>query len=169
MTRRWGDETVGSDARGGRTVELCLRSDPEFGVEGRKQAAIDALEALVRSGAIDDFEVSVWPAELRPTGPLEGTEFHRSVLARVREFEHWLSQHDAPPRFTFDRRAVRSSVVDEAYDVVVLPCLCLAVYDDGELVDVSPRRADASVHTVEDCLHDLADVDGRVPFEEPVG
>lgn len=169
MTRRWGRDASGSDAAAGRIVELCLRGRPEFGVEARKEAAIEALETLADRGVIDSFEVTVWPDEIRPTGPLASTEYHRSVMARVREFEHWLRQHGASIEDTFERRTVSSSIVDEEYGVIVLPCMCLALYEDGDLAAVYPRREGDRALTLADCFRRLeSDADDeRLVFGEP--
>lgn len=147
---------MSSNTRTERTVGLFLRPDPELGVEGRKEAVVDELAALERAGVIDGTEVQVWGSSVRPTGPLEGSEYHDRVLDRIGAFRGWLERSGARPEFTFGRREVSSSITGEQYFVVDLPSVCLAVYDGGELAGVYPHHDGETVVTVADALQRLA-------------
>lgn len=143
----------------GTRVELYLCAEPQFGVEHQKQSVIDRLHALERDDKIDEFDISLWGREIRPTGPLEGTDYHTSVLADLREFEEWAEQHDASAARPFKRRTLDSDIVDETYDVISLPTMCIAVYEDGQLRGVYPYGDAEGTHTVRKCLDDLDDAD----------
>lgn len=146
----------------GRKVDLFLRAEPQFGVETQKQAVIDRLTALEREGGIEEFQIYVWGREIRPTGPLEGTEYQRTVLDKLREFEEWLQQHSASADRLFKRREVDSEIVDETYTVISLPTMCLAIYDDNELSRVYPYYDDEGAHTVRECLDELERTEASV-------
>jgi len=149
----------------GRRVGLYLCAEPQFGVENQKQAVIDRLNELEREGKIAGYETYIWGREIRPTGPLEGTDYHRSVLESLREFEEWLRANGTPVDRLFKRREVDSDIVDETYTVISLPMMCLAVYDDDELSGVYPYCDREGSYTVRDCLSELEAVatDGRPP------
>lgn len=140
---------------GERTVDLYLRAEPQFGVERQKEAVLDRLRALEREEKIDDFGVYIWGREIRPTGPLEGTDYHRLVLESLREFEDWLERNGASTDRVFQRRETNSEITDESYTVVSLPTMCLAVYDDDDLAGVYPYHDREGTHTVRECLDDL--------------
>lgn len=146
----------------GRTVDLYLRAEPQFGVEKQKETVIDRLSELEREGKIDGFHVYIWGREIRPTGPLEGTDYHQTVLTSLGEFEEWLRERGASVDQLFKRREIESNIVGEAYTVISLPMMCLAVYDDGELSGVYPCYDTDGTHTVGDCLSDLEAADSTV-------
>lgn len=139
----------------GRTVELYLRAEPQFGAENQKQVVVDRVVELDREEKIDDHHVYIWGREIRPTGPLEGTDYHRTVLTSLRKFEEWLERNGAPVDRLFKRREVDSEVVDETYTVISLPMVCLAVYDHGELSGVYPHYDGERTHTVREGLDEL--------------
>lgn len=153
----------------GTTVDLYLCAEPQFGVEKQKEAVIDRLTALERAELIDGFNIYIWGREIRPTGPLEGTDYHEFVLDSLRKFEEWLQRNGASEDRIFKRREVDSEFVDETYEVISLPMMCLAVYDDGELSGVYPYYDGEGTHTVRECLAGLeattpsATVDGVTP------
>jgi hypothetical protein len=150
---------------GERTVDLYLCAEPQFGVETQKEAVIDRLTALEREDLIDEFGVYIWGREIRPDGPLEGTDYHRLVLDSVREFEEWLRRHGASADHLFKRRGVDSEIIDETYTVISLPTMCLAVYDDGDLSGVYPYDDAEGTHTVRECLAELEATDPRVAVD----
>lgn len=148
-----------------RTVDLYLCAEPQLGVERRKQTVVDRLTDLERAERIDDFCVHVWGRAIRPTGPLEGTDYHRSILDRLREFEEWLDRRGGAADRLFERREVDSAVVDESYTVISLPTMCLAVYEDGELSGVYPYDDADGSHSVLDCLSELEATDRSVAVD----
>lgn len=138
-----------------RTVDLYLRAEPQFGVENQREAVVDRLTALEREEKIDDFNVYAWGREIRPAGPLEGTDYHRMVLRSLGEFEEWLRRNGTPANRLFERREVDSELTDETYTVISLPMMCIAVYDDGDLSGVYPYYDADGTHTVRECLAEL--------------
>lgn len=156
---------MSGETRTGRRVELYLSAEPQFGVEHQKQTVIDRLTELDRAGRIDDYDVHVWGREIRETGPLEGTDYHESILTSLREFEEWLDRRGAPVDRLFRRREVESEIVDESYSVISLPTMCLAVYDDDHLSGVYPYRDGEGIHTVRECLSELEETGPSVAID----
>ncbi|AFK21049.1 hypothetical protein E6P09_17970 (plasmid) [Haloferax mediterranei ATCC 33500] len=132
-------------------VKLFLRADAEVGVERMKEAAVEKLTELADAGYIDDYDVRVWGRELRSNGPIANTEYGSELLEYIHEFREWAAENDVSLQATFDERTIVSSIADEHYDVVSLPTLCLAVYDDDEeLMGVYPcHNGDRSCSVVE--------------------
>lgn len=137
------------------TVKLFVRAEPELGSEIARQAVVDTLEELRRSGRIEDVEVLVWGKEIRVDGPLRDTDYHRTVFEHVRAFEQWANERGARLDCGFSLHEVRSSITGETYDVLRLPSLCLAVYEDEELAGVYPCVSEGRPHTVHECVADL--------------
>ena len=146
---------MGSDITQDMHVELFVRVNPSHGVEQQKQAVIDRLRTLERNGNIESVDVHVWGREIRLDGPLEGTDYHESVINHVTEFEQWLAENSVPMDGFFSHRDIDSSISDECYSVISLPFTCLAVYQDDELRDLYPHCDSKTTHTVHDCLNRL--------------
>lgn len=135
-------------------VKLFVRLDPETGLETQKEETISRLVELKQNGGIDDYDLYVWGKEIRPSGPLEDTPYCRELLEHIAAFQAWGEENDdaATP---FDDRNVRSELTDEAYEVISLPAMCLAVYLGDELVDVYPHRSGEETSTVTDGIEAL--------------
>ncbi|WP_396613745.1 HTH domain-containing protein (plasmid) [Haloferax sp. S1W] len=136
-------------------VKLFLRADAEIGVERTKEAAVETLTELAEDGYIADCDVRVWGRELRADGPVANTEYGGELLEHIREFREWATKNDVSLGTVFDERTIASSIADEDYTVVSLPTICLAVYNDDELVGVYPCHSDGSTCSVVECLETL--------------
>lgn len=145
------------------SVTLFVRADPELGAETSKEAIAQKLIDLDRADVIEEYSVRVWGREFRPTGPLEGTEYHESLLVQLREFERWADRANTSFDRLFRRKAVSSSVTDEAYTAITLPTICLAVYQDDTLVGVYPHRDDTGTHSVEHALETIERNAAQIP------
>ena len=137
------------------SVTLFVRADPEFGAETSKEAIAQKLIDFDQADVIEEYSIQVWGKEFRPTGPLEGTKYHESLLAQLREFERWADRANTSLDRPFRRKAVTSSVTDEAYTAISLPMICLAVYRDGTLVGVYPHGDDTGTRSVEQALETI--------------
>ncbi len=93
--------------------------------------------------------------------PLEGTEYHKSVMDHVKEFEQWLAENSLSMDGLFSDRDIDSSISNERYSVKSLPLICLAVYQDDELRDFYPHRGSTNTYTVPDFLDSLETVGSR--------
>ncbi len=135
-------------------VKLFVRLDPEAGVETQKEQTVARLIEMSQNGWIDDYDLYVWGKEIRPDGPLERTPYCRELLDHISAFREWAERAD-DAQTPFCDRAVRSELADEAYEVISLPAMCLAIYENDELVDVYPRREGNEMKTVLDGLTTL--------------
>ncbi|ODR82920.1 hypothetical protein BG842_09405 [Haladaptatus sp. W1] len=142
-------------------VKLFVRVNPSLGAEQQKQEVIDRLRTLEQKGKIGNVDVHVWRREIRIDGPLKETEYHKSVMNHVDEFERWLAENNTSMDDFFSHRDIDSSISNERYSVISLPFICLAVYQDDELRDFYPHRDSATPHTVHDGLDRLEIEDSR--------
>lgn len=120
------------------------------------------LAAVAESGGLDAFDVVRWATRVPIGGPMD----REQELAR--EFREWASAagvHLAP---CFDTRECYADASGEKRTELVLPVLCLAVYEDDELVDVTPHATEDGVVTVTDAIERLAADNDRHSGEEPV-
>lgn len=93
---------------------------------GPRTEVIDRLSKLQSEEAIASFTVETWPTEVAIS---EHTE-HGRVVEMYKEFLLFAEENGLSITPPFERRTV-SSLVGESEDVLTLPIMCLAVYDDG--------------------------------------
>lgn len=122
---------------------------------GPRTEVIDRLSQLRARGDIGDFAVETWPDEVAIS---EHTE-HARVIEVYKEYLLWAEEHDVSITPPFERRTA-SSLVGGSEDVLTVPIMCLAVYDDG-LCGVYPCTHDGRTYSVADYLDALEAVDGR--------
>lgn len=137
-----------------RRATLFTRIQPAAGLESRKETAVERLDRLERTGAIGGYEVLAWGRAMRVGGPLCETRYCRDLLDHVEALDSWLDD-DGSDCDAFERRRVDRPIVDEHYDVITLPAMCLAVYESGELTAVYPRRDGDRLASVADGLESL--------------
>ena len=142
------------DGGGGVRMVLWTRRP----VCGSRTEIIDRLSALRSSGAIDTFAVQTWPDEV----VLSEQTRHDRLVETYQQFREWAEGSGlsiAPP---FERRTV-TTLVGRREEVLTVPMLCLAVYDDG-LCGVYPCSDGDRTWTVPDYLDAYEAAGGR-----PVG
>lgn len=137
-----------------RTAELLI-NDASPAAWGEQQAVIERVERLVEEGAFDEYDVTVWGREIASSGTLGGTRFHYEAIEKIEEMESW-TEGEPETTLCFDRRELTFEVTDESYEIVTTPTICLAVYDDDELVGVYPREEASGIVTVHGVLDRLA-------------
>lgn len=147
--------------RGGPTVKLSVRLDPAVGLESRKEQLLDRLRTLSERGAIADYDVLAWTRGIRQDGPLGDVSYCRTLLDHVEELRGWVDDNGVDC-CGFDSRDVSSPKTGESYDVISLPAICLSVYENDDVVDVYPRRADDQLESVDDGLDSLRSVFPRI-------
>jgi hypothetical protein len=114
---------------------------------GPRTDIIDRLSTLHSEEALADFSVETWPDEVAIS---EHTE-HARVVEVYREYLHWAEEHDLSITPPFERRTA-SSLVGGSQDVLTVPIMCLAVYDDG-LSGVYPCTGEERTWSVSDYLN----------------
>lgn len=150
-------------------VELFVRAEPELGAERCKESVVDRLEELESEGHVDSYSVNAWSKSIRTSGSLAGTAFHEETLSRIEEFESWIRSAGNLPETAFARETVASPITGEEYAVVTLPVMCLAVYEDDELVHLHPGHDGLENHSVHECLDALAGEDVEAEPEGEAG
>ncbi|WP_276271836.1 HTH domain-containing protein [Haloarcula litorea] len=134
-----------------RRAELFVRGDLPRPARSRRAAVESTLTDLRRRGVLDEVETTEW----RKRVPLHG-EGECRERELFNEFSVWARERDARLAPFFSTRECYSTTTGECRTELVLPALCLAVYEDGELARLAPIAADGRPSSVEDCLTDLA-------------
>jgi DNA-binding Lrp family transcriptional regulator len=145
-------------------VAFYVRGDM-FGANDQQNAVVNRLRELDAADLIEGYEVYVWNSRVE----LSGAETQPDVTV-YREFSSWADAAgvDIDPFFTVRER---ESFVDGTARELILPVMCLAVRDDGELRTVAPHRNGSETNTVQDCLDALETLESSarrltVPVEE---
>jgi hypothetical protein len=143
------------------SVELLMR-EPVYGTHNRQQSTVSRLQELDEADHIADFDVEIWGKRLNLDG--DDWRHHASATARekFREFVQWADEYDCSLEPAFIRRTTRIDPGEDPTEVVELPIMCLAVYDDG-LRSLLPCSDGDYIYTVDDGLAALADEDVTIP------
>jgi hypothetical protein len=146
------DETASS------TCEMVLWTRRP--VCGPRTTVIDHLSSLAAADAIGGFSVETWPDEL----PVSEHTEHSQVVEQYKEFLLWAEEHDRSITPPFQRRTV-TPLIGERRDVLTLPIMCLAVYEDDSLTGVYPNTHDGQTTSVVDYLelYEPVTADGDEP------
>lgn len=153
-SNEWLEEKT-RNLRGGRPprVEVFLRSfAPPLGVREQQERILEQLTAFERRGLVETVHVTVWGNAVCPDSHGTETQTGQQIIERVEELRTWGDRYDVDVETTFDERSVVSSVTDEEYQRIVLPRLCLGVYDGDELDLVLPCSVDETPFCVDDFL-----------------
>jgi len=122
---------------------------------GPRTEVIDRLSDLHSRDAIDEFSVETWPDEVALS---EYTE-HARVVEVYKEYLTWANDHDLSITPPFERRTA-SSLVGDTQDVLTVPVMCLAVYEEG-LRGVYPCTRDGHTWNVADYLDAYEEAEKR--------
>lgn len=120
---------------------------------------ISTARTYEEEGLLTEAAVEFWPTEIRLTDETEETDIVRSY----RQFQTWADDEGVSLEPAFTRRKRTSMVSDTSETVLVLPVLCLAVYNSGELVSVAPHTTETSQYTVVDALADISSLPRSSP------
>lgn len=147
-----GDGDGDGDGDGIR-VELWVREWTPYGAADRVGAVHERLRRLEGRGAVADVDVHVWGRSISiadgtaPTPDAPG--------ATVDEFVSWARREGYSLEPAFEIRKRESELDPRTDTVLTLPLVCVALYDDGDLVAVFPHATNGVVRGVEDCLERL--------------
>jgi hypothetical protein len=139
-----------------RRAELFIRADLPTPSERRQAAVESRLQQLRCAGAVDDYETTVWDKRV-PVADADCPE-----RSRYEEFRDWATDAGATLSPFFDTRLCYSWTTGEKRTELVMPALCLALYEDDTLVQVAPFARGGTPHSIESCLDDLEA--GREPM-----
>ncbi|MDY6764247.1 MAG: HTH domain-containing protein [Halobacteria archaeon] len=112
----------------GLEIEVFVRP---FEIGRRQKENIKRLEALEDDGQIDNLKKSVWTSRI-------DTEVNNPVVRRFNEFKGWAENNGKTLNPYFDLRCIHSTFTDERREVLILPCMAVAVYSKGVLKGVFP-------------------------------
>jgi hypothetical protein len=148
-------DSANTDETAAATCEMVLWTRRP--VCGPRTSVIDRLSSMAAADAIGGFSVETWPDEL----PVSEHTEHSQVVERYKEFLMWAEENDRSITPPFQRRTV-SPLIGESRDVLTLPIMCLAVYEDDSLAGVYPNTDGDETTSVVDYLerYDLATTDG---------
>lgn len=127
-------------------VVLWLRSLAPHGTNETQTAVIDRLRRIEADDRIADLDVGVWGRSMGLSQPIGRDP--SGVREAVAEFERWAAEHDRTLRPAFGRR-------DVGEGRVVLPLLCLAVYEAETVRAVYPHVDGEEVRTIHDGVEEL--------------
>lgn len=131
-----------------RRVEFFSRASVPRVVRDRPSSIVERLDRLDSEGRVGSVETHTWPEELCP---VEG-----AVADRYEEFDAWADANGVALDPFFETRECRCLASDRSDTALVLPVLCLAVYEGGDLRAVYPHATGDGVRTVDDGIAALA-------------
>lgn len=133
-------------------VVLRLRTLVPAGIGSVQSDVIDRLQRLEDEGLITTLDIDIWGLSMGVNGPHNRDPI--GTRRTVAEFERWAENHDCTLRPGFGRPDARSTADGESEQRgdVVLPLLCLAVYDDATIRAVYPHTTSEGVQTIHDGL-----------------
>ncbi|QCC49963.1 HTH domain-containing protein [Halapricum salinum] len=132
--------------RGGqRRVELVVRDDLPEPVESRLERLSARLDQLVAASEIDSYARYRWSKH----------QSFDAAESRYVSFREWARDAGVQLSPGFDSRACYSMVTGECEQSLVVPVVCLAVYDGDEIEAVYPHVG-AEPRTVADGLAALS-------------
>lgn len=140
-----------TERTGTRRATLFVRSDLPTPARKRRAAIAARLQRLVESGALDAVTVAEWNKHVPIDDETEGA-FERD---RYNEFSDWARSASVSLAPFFDTRECTSFQSGERRTELVLPAVCLAVYEAGDLRTVAPHARGRQTETIENCLDRL--------------
>ena len=139
------------------SATLYVRDHTPASTYDRQRAVCERLRRLRERGVLDAVAVESWgnrvlAADNDDDDPPDIDDEARAVRDTYRAIEEWAAERGYTLAPAFETRTVGSLVSNERRDVTVLPAMCLVVFDDGSIRDVSPCSTGSGVRTVEDGL-----------------
>jgi len=138
----------------GTRARLHVRERLPKPVRGRRERVADALSALVAEGTLAGYTIENWDKRI----PADGSgdpELRDTYLS----FEGWAEDQHVSLTPFFATRECYSWETGERGTWIVLPALCLSVYEDDELVDVYPHRDGETYESVWTGIESLEEAD----------
>ena len=127
-------------------VTLYVRTPAPMATKERQASVLGRLDALRAAEVLDDVTVTYWVRQATNDD---------AVMPSVGALEEWAEANDVTLAPAFDRHD-RSNWYTGHDDVVVsLPVICLAVFEDEDIVSVYPHRGRNGNLSVSDGLDRL--------------
>lgn len=109
---------------------------------------LDSLQEYAQEGTIDNLSITVWPSDTRLVECTENTPVRNCYS----EFQEWSERNGVSLQPAFTHKERSSLINGSSETVLCVPTLCVAVYIDGELVNIAPHTRQSNAYTVEDIL-----------------
>lgn len=131
-----------------RRVAVYVRTPVAAETERRQDTVLARIGSLRENGAVDDLTVTYWNRAANVTAD-------DPTLPSVVAMEQWAAANGVTLAPAFDRhdRSCWFTGVDDS--VVTLPVICLAVFENDDLVGVYPHLGPSGPQSVGDCLDRL--------------
>jgi DNA-binding Lrp family transcriptional regulator len=143
------------DTTGGIHAELFVRSLAPRGVRTRQQAVVERLQELTERGTVGGYTVHVCGKQVPARAADATTEFGAYLLDRIGVFEKWADRNGWSLESLFERHSLDSSITGEHTEVIVMPVMALAEYEDDDLRFVAPCSTGEQRCSIQDRLDDL--------------
>jgi len=143
-----------------RRVELYLRESVPHAARQSQLTVLGRLRALAEAGAVDEVTVTTWAHRVDDTESVPSP-------ARIAygAFEEWASRGGVSLDPAFDSHDCHSVFTDSHYRTTVYPVMCVAVYEDDDLVEVYPHSRNGQPVSVLDGLAMFECQDGAHPTD----
>lgn len=145
------------------TVEMYVRSSAPGVARERQERTRERLASLDEEGAVGSVTVRQWPKRVA----LDDDPEQEWVLDRFEAFSRWAEAENVSLDPGFGTRECYSWATGYRYDALVLPVICLAVYEGGDLVSVYPHADGDETRTVADYLIELETAATEEPTAAP--
>lgn len=140
-----------TECPGTRRAELFVRGSLPTPSRKRRAAVEAELEELERQGAFDETSTTVWQKRV----PIEQCG-NRKERELYNEFAAWAREEGISLAPFFDTRMCYSMQTGEKREELVMPAMCVAIYEDGALERLAPYADSGGPTSVEECLTALA-------------
>lgn len=168
QSNEWWEEKTGI-LQAGRPprVKVFLRSlAPPIGRCQQQDGVLQQLQSFERQGLLDSVEVSVWGKSVCPDSASAQTQPGKQILEYIDEFTSWSARTNVSAELPFEEKSVSASIIDEEYQKIVLPQVCLGVYAGEQLELVLPCEINSDYFGVEEFL---SSVEQQSPVERGIG
>ena len=133
-------------------AELYVRETLPTPAQKCRQKAIARLERLTAEGPLEGYSVTSWAKRIPVAGTDSGLE-----RDRYNEFARWARENGIRLTPFFHTRECYSMETGEKRTELVLPAVCIALYEGDELQTVTPRATGTTTVSVQDCLDRLSE------------
>jgi len=132
----------------------------------QQDGVLEQLQSFERQGHLDEVDVTVWGKSICPESSAAQTDPGRRILEYIDEFTTWGARVESNAELPFEEKQVSSSILDEQYQRIVLPQVCLGVYAGEQLELVLPCEIDGEYYSVTEFL---SAIEQQSPVERGIG
>ena len=168
QSNEWWEEKTGMLQAGhSPRVKVFLRSlAPPMGTCQQQDGVLEQLQSFERQGLLDAVDVTVWGKSICPDSSTAQTSPGQRILEYVDEFTAWSARVESTAELPFDEKHVSSSILDEEYQRIDLPQVCLGVYSGEQLELVLPCEIDGEYYGVTEFV---SAIEQQSPVERGIG